>query len=409
MGALGSAIRLLAQLFWIAFDLFAGPRLSRNDGVPVTPRGVDAAWLTRALQPIAPGIVVTRVERIEGHSGTTTRERIRVVTDEAGRRAGLPASVFLKITPASLGTRLFTSLLGLGAAEVDFYRVLGGSLPVRAPRVFCARRPVRGGRFVLVLEDLAATGCRFTDASHPISLAEARAVVVTLAHLHAAFWESPRFTGDLAWLRSPENNPHRRFEWWISSRSNGPALARFGDAVPDEVRENAHRVHAHRPLLEAHWARAPRTLIHGDPHAGNLYFDGDEAGFFDWQVVQAGPGLRDVSYFLVNSVDTELRRRHEGELLALYLATLSEGGVRGLEFADAWEGHRLFALYTWIAISVTAATSGLQARGIVRRAIERTGAALQDLGSFDALDTLLARVGTDVLSDSAQGGTPGTP
>jgi hypothetical protein len=122
-----------------------------------------------------------------------------------------------------------------------------------------------------------------------------------------------------------------------------------------------------------------------------------------------GPGLRDVSYFLVNSVDTELRRRHEGELLALYLATLSEGGVRGLEFADAWEGHRLFALYTWIAISVTAATSGLQARGIVRRAIERTGAALQDLGSFDALDTLLARVGTDVLSDSAQGGTPGTP
>lgn len=393
VGALGLAFRLAGQLFWIAFDRLAGRRLSRRDGVPVAPAGIDAAWLTEALQPVAPGAVVTRVERMDGHSGTTTRERIRLASDAAGRRAGLPASIFVKITPTSLGTRLFTSLLDLGASEVDFYRVLGGALPVKTPRVFCARRAGRGGRFVLLLEDLAASGCRFTSSADPISLAEARAVVTTLGRLHAAFWESPRFAGDLAWLRSAENNPQRRLEWWISARSNGPALAKFGDLIPDEIRENAHRIHAHRQLLEAHWARAPRTLIHGDSHAGNLYFDGDEAGFFDWQVVQVGPGLRDVSYFLVSSLDTELRRARERELLELYLATLAEGGVGGLELADAWEQHRVFALYTWIAISVTAATAGLQAHEVVQRAFERTGSALRDLASLDALGALVDRAG----------------
>jgi len=391
--ALGFASRLAGQLLWIAFDRLAGRRLSRKDGVPVAPGDIDAAWLTEALQPIAPGAVVTQVERMDGHSGTTTRERIRLATNDAGRRAGLPASMFLKITPTSLGTRLFTSLLDLGASEVDFYRAFGGALPVKTPRVFCARRAGRAGRFVLLLEDLAASGCRFTTSADPISLAEARAVVTTLGRLHAAFWESPRFAGDLAWLRSAENNPRRRLEWWISARSNGPALAKFGDLVPEEIRKNAHRIHAHRQLLEAHWARAPRTLIHGDSHAGNLYFDGDEAGFFDWQVVQVGPGLRDVSYFLVNSIDTDLRRAREHELLELYLATLAEGGVGGLDFADAWEQHRVFALYTWIAISVTAATAGLQEQRIVRRAVERTGSALRDLASLDALGALVDRAG----------------
>lgn len=389
VGALGLVFSLAGQLFWIGFDRLAGRRLSRKDGVPVAAAGIDAAWLTEALQPSAPGAVVTRVDRMDGHSGTTTREWIRLATNDAGRSAGLPATLFVKITPTSLGTRLFTTLLRLGASEVDFYRVLGGTLPVKTPRVFCARRAERGGRFVLLLEDLAASGCRFTSSADPISLVEARAVVTALGRLHAAFWESPRFAGDLAWLRSAENNPRRRLEWWISARSNGPALAKFGDLVPQEIRENAHRIHAHRRLLEAHWARAPRTLIHGDPHAGNLYFDGDEAGFFDWQVVQVGPGLRDVSYFLVNSLDTELRRACERDLLELYLSTLAEGGVRGLELADAWEQHRVFALYTWIAVSVTAATAGLQERRIVRRAVARTGSALRDLASLDALDALV--------------------
>jgi len=384
-------VRTIGQLAWICFDRLAGRRLARTDGVPVTVDDVDAAWLTAALQPAAPGVRVARVERMGGHSGTTTRERLRVVSDPTERSAVAPEALFLKITPPGLGTRLFTTLFDLGRTEVEFYLAVADALPVKVPRVYCARRSRRGGRFVLLLEDLEASGCRFASHESPVSLAEARAVVTALARLHAVFWQSPRLTGDLAWLRTSGGGPNKALEWWLAARSNAPALAKFGDVVSAAVRANAHRIHEHRAELEAHWAAGPQTLLHGDPHAGNLYFDGDEAGFFDWQVAQAGPGLRDLSYFLINSVETRMRRDHEREFVELYLATLVEGGVDAPDFDNAWEEHRLFALYAWIAISVTAAVSGLQPRGVVQRAVERTGTALDDLGSLDALDALVGR------------------
>jgi hypothetical protein len=101
--------------------------------------------------------------------------------------------------------------------------------------------------------------------------------------------------------------------------------------------------------------------------------------------------LRDVSYFLVNSVDTDLRRRHERELLAHYLDVLRAHGVASVDADAAWEEYRLFALYTWIAISVTAAAPGLQPPAVVRRACQRSGTALDDLASLDALDALVRR------------------
>jgi hypothetical protein len=69
--------------------------------------------------------------------------------------------------------------------------------------------------------------------------------------------------------------------------------------------------------------------------------------------------------------------------------------VTGVCAETAWEEHRLFALYAWIAISVTAAAPGLQPRAIVRRAFERTGAALDDLASLEALDSLLGNQPAD--------------
>jgi len=389
-----SVFRGLGQLFWVAVDRLVGGVLARFDRVPISVGRVDAIWVGEALRRAFPGVVVEEVERLGGHSGTTTRSTLKVaVTGDTSAR--VPSTFFLKITPGRFSTRLFTTMLDLGSSEVAFYRSLGDRLPIRVPRVYCARHAWRGGRFVLLLEDLAAVGARFTTSAKPVSFEEAQAVMTTLARLHATFWESPELDGELAWLRSPENNPNRDFEWWLSARSNRDALARFHDVLPEVVRENAHRIHAARPILEAHWAALPRTVIHGDPHAGNLYFQNGEAGLFDWQVVQAGNGLRDVSYFLLNSMDPELRRSHERALIGHYLAVLSENGVAAPGPAAAWEEHRLFALYAWIAISVTAATTGLQDREIVARAIESVGRGVEDLDSLTALDELVSRASGD--------------
>ena len=156
------------------------------------------------------------------------------------------------------------------------------------------------------------------------------------------------------------------------------------------MRERSHRVHVHRNALENYWAEGPRTLVHGDSHVGNMFFVDGEAGLLDWQVAQRGQGIRDVGYFLMNSVDVELRRAHERELVELWRETLIEHRVADAELPrdQIWERYRSQALYVWISSAVTAAMAGLQPRSITRRGIQRAGAALED---HDAL-ALLERI-----------------
>ncbi|MFT5695322.1 MAG: hypothetical protein ACI9QQ_001297, partial [Myxococcota bacterium] len=129
-----------------------------------------------------------------------------------------------------------------------------------------------------------------------------------------------------------------------------------------------------------------------DSHMGNLFFEGDEAGYFDWQVVQRGQGIRDVSYFMTNSLPTELRRNAEDELLDLYIETLREGGVTGLGVDRSWvfERYRAHTLYTWISSSVTAATPGLQPVSVAKAAMQRTSDALDDHDALALLDEIVA-------------------
>jgi len=400
-------LRTGEQLAWMAHDRVLAGYVARRDRIPGSVDDIDAAWLTQALQATHPGVVVAAVEQIGGHSGTTTRARIELSyaesgefqsgESERGERAGSgdagepPRRLFVKTTPVAFGTRLFTGVLRLGLGEAGFYREIRDAVPTPTPRAYCARVARSGGRFVLLLEDLAERGCRFPTLEHPLSLEEVRAVVRGLARLHAAFWESPRFEGDLAWVKSRHNNPHRGVDRLISARANDPAIARHRDVLPEIVCTDAHRIAEQRELLEDYWSEGPLTLIHGDSHVGNMYFDGQEAGLLDWQVLQRGQGIRDVGYFLVNSVDTEMRRAHQDALIDLYLSVLRESGVpeRQLDRDEIGRRYRGHALYVWIASSVTAATPGLQPAAVARCAMQRTGDALEDLRSFELLDELI--------------------
>ena len=99
------------------------------------------------------------------------------------------------------------------------------------------------------------------------------------------------------------------------------------------------------------------TLVHGDPHLGNLFVDGTDprlTGFLDWAMLAHAPGLRDVAYVLANSTPTAIRRAHEHELVTRYRAVLADGGV-ALDADLAWEQYRLFTIYGWCSATCTAA------------------------------------------------------
>jgi aminoglycoside phosphotransferase (APT) family kinase protein len=145
---------------------------------------------------------------------------------------------------------------------------------------------------------------------------------------------------------------------------------------------------AARDRLDAYWSTQPLTLIHGDSHIGNLYFIGERVGFFDWQVVQRGPGLRDLSYFLITSLPVEIRREHERAILGEYLAALRDAGGPAPASDRAWEQHRLHAFHAFVAAAVTAAARELQPDPVARAGLARACAALTDLESLRALERL---------------------
>jgi len=137
-------------------------------------------------------------------------------------------------------------------------------------------------------------------------------------------------------------------------------------------------------------AEGPRTLIHGDSHVGNAYFDEGEAGFFDWQVTQHHQGIRDVAYFLTLSLDTDLQRAHERALFERYWRRLHDSGVsKGDANPDwLWERYRSFSLYTYIGASVTTTMSDLQPEDIARTGLRRAAVAVDDLDALDLLDRI---------------------
>lgn len=333
----------------------------------------------------APGVEVLAVEVVDAHSGTTGRARCALTF--RGSAGALPQTVFVKLAPFDARQRAFVDRVGIGVAEARLYAALGAELPVRVPRVWHA--DVDGdGRYVMVLEDLVAPGCRFPTMRDAADTGLLERAVLDLATLHAAYWESPRFTagGDLAWVPARAGfgatDSHSPEAAAAAGSFVARAVEKFADEMDPAFRAVGALYTAHTGAVLDLWDAGPRTLIHGDPHLGNLFVDErgvPHFGFFDWGMVSRSPGLRDVAYLLGGSVPTEVRRGEERALLDAYRAALGAHGIV-LTAEDVWRGYRRFVVYAWVsAVSTAAVGSRWQPEHAWRGGMERATAAIADL------------------------------
>jgi aminoglycoside phosphotransferase (APT) family kinase protein len=326
---------------------------------------------------------VRSVEILAAHSGTTGRARAGLTGS-----SDLPPTVFIKLQPFVEEQRKFLRQIGLGVAEARLYASVGNELPVRSPRVWHADHDASDGSFVMVLEDLEASGCRFPSPSDDDMLDVATSLVDELATLHAAYQGQ-----ELAWLRTPSGMRRKPEDPETASRRAHfivSAVDQFADEMPAAFRRLGD-LYSDRSLdIVALFNEGERTLIHGDTHSGNLFVDAGRTGFFDWAVAGRGPGVRDVAYFLCNSLPIETRRAQEDSLLSRYRAGLAGNGV-ALDEHTAHEQYRLFSVYSWIAAASTAAMgSQWQPIDVSRAAMVSTTQAIEDL---DAIGLLEKRLG----------------
>jgi aminoglycoside phosphotransferase (APT) family kinase protein len=300
--------------------------------------------------------------------------------------AGLPERVFVKLPPTDATQRSMVETTDMGRREARFYAGLAREVPVRVPGALWSGWGDDPSQYLMLLEDLAAAGCDFPLSNDPAILDFTRALVDALARLHGHFEDWPRFERAFPWVEGTMRN-----DWGRVLVSAG--LDAFRDTSPPEFAAIGEIYVAHMESFNDWLDEGPHTLIHGDCHLGNLFRDGKRPGFLDWACLAHAPGLRDVAYFLCNSLPTELRRKEERDLLQRYRAGLAASGLSLPPFDDTWRDYRRFALTSWVAATTTAAAgSRMQPIEVGQRAMARTNAAVQDL---DCLALMRDELGLD--------------
>lgn len=348
--------------------------------IPSTLQDIDGDWLSQALSIQAPGTRVREVKIADAHSGTTGRGRLDIAY--AGE-PGLPNSLFVKLAPDDEKQRLFVASNGMGRREAMFYQGLHAEVPVRVPRCYFSSADDSGEHYIMLLEDLEASGCSFRNSSERCSLGYARTMLSQFALLHASYWESPRLQQDLAWVEPPLQHE-------IGTDLVAVALEQFGRDMPPVFREMGELYVAQANAIHQLWNRGAQTLVHGDVHDANLFFDKDVPGFMDWALICRTTGMRDVSFFLAGTLDTEDRRAHQRELLVFYRECLLAAGVQAPPMDDLWRQYQWHAAYRWVgATSTLAMRDAWQPVEYTRRSLDRINAALADLDSVASISETL--------------------
>jgi hypothetical protein len=378
-----------AANFTAARELVAAVLPALPGSGPSSAADVTADWLTRYLAGTTPGAVAQRISPLDGTTGTTDRRRLAVEWNDSGRAAGLPDHLFLKSTPLSAKNRAMVAALGMAVNEARFYNEAADELEGVAPRSWYARAGI-GARFLIVLEDIVAAGGRPYALADICDIGHAQGLIDAFARLHARFWESPRFVGDLSWVRTWSTRPGYGVLTMFYARGRRGALRRQRPEVTSAVRGVAAALDTHAGAYYQEFESGPLTLLHGDSHLGNTFAWADgRSGLLDWQVVWRGPGLREVSYWMTTGLEPEMRRAADRDLIERYLEGLRAGGVQDAPaFDTAFDRYRLFAAEAWDATAMTINWPGLQAQQNADAAFRRACAAVEDLDTAALMNRL---------------------
>jgi hypothetical protein len=355
--------------------------------IPDGPEGLTPAWLTQALKAGGRDVEVARIEVTPLGVGVGMMSRIyRVAVDYAAGTG--PAALVVKIPTPNEQNRQVAVDFDNYRREVEFYRRAAHRTPMRTPALYCAA--VSGSAdFVLVLEDLSGWGQG--DQVVGASREQADACMTALGQLHASFWNRVD-DGALDWV--PDSYPSVMSDGLFQGTQAlyGAFNEHFGDIVPAHLQALETRYVAALPGLQRWINGSPRTLVHGDFRMDNLFFAPGTMACCDWQGSVRGRGIHDVAYFLSGSVATELRRRHERDLLTRWLDALRAGGVAGYDADQAWHDYRHAVLVLWSYVVVIGGgldPNNRRGNRWITEMVRRSCAAMDDLDCPGLIDAFV--------------------
>lgn len=345
--------------------------------LPRSPEGLDARWVTAALQDRYPGVEAVSVRHGTTIGGTGTKVQLLCEWNEAGRAAGLPQSLYAKGGFEWHEVAFAASYI----AEAIFYADWAPRLSANIPACYFAGHDE--GQGIVLIEDLGLRGANFGGGvAEPLGVETVARLVKLLAGIHAATWNLP----ELAGLRTLGQRVGTNFVgYMLESGHYQRCLSEPRGAHIPKAFHDTGRVLAG---LKANWAQAdtgPQSFCHGDAHMGNLFFEPDGTpGLLDFQAyVRTGP-LHDISYHVVGSLSPDERRAHDRELVRLYLAELARLGVTdGWDEEEAWLRFRKHVMHGLMWFTTP---EEMQPADVVAAHGERFGRAAEEYGLAELLD-----------------------
>ena len=340
---------------------------------PTHPDQLSADWLSSALGRSISAFSVDHLG--EGAGLLAWVMRLLIVSEDGG-----PTSVIAKFPSPSVATRAVASSFDMYQREVGFYRDIEPHVSIRTPRCLHSEIEWTSADFVLLLEDLGHL--RIGDQVAGCSLVEARAVLRSLAGLHASSWRAK----NLPELVSQNNE--KQIQGMVGGFEAGwPVVSsRFADGIPKSARELGKLMPGAVAMLLETMCVDPVCLSHADVRLDNIFFDDaspNEVALVDWQSVCTSAPEQDVAYFLTQSVPRSVLAAED--LLAVYHAELTRHGV-DYDLTTCQERFRVSALYLLCSAVTIAGTLDLRnERGVKlgRTLLGNSLASLDELNAFE--------------------------
>lgn len=332
-----------------------------------------AALLGRGVSRIAKTVI--------GQDRGMNGDLIRLdVWDDVGR---LGTSLVAKFASQREGSLASARRSGAHEREVRFFQQVAPRTGVAVPYPLASWYDPDTCEFLLVQEFVDSDPA--IDQLAGISPSLARLVIREMARLHATWWSSPDLI-DFAWLPSLDGEARRSNLATITTTGWDPLCRLVGNEFTAEEQALGERLPKRMDDVLVMVGALTPTVIHSDLRTDNLLFAPDHSSvtLIDWQGVGRGPGAWDLAYFISQSLDVDVRRQCEAELIDLYVEALGDDGIH--EPRDAvlagYSESLLFGLAVASALPLISNTAEPRVRALAvsmsRRAIE----ALRDHGQL---------------------------
>lgn len=340
--------------------------------IPRVESDLSAAWLSDALgcnvtavttEPIAAGVgLVGSLFRLELHGD------------------GAPSRMIAKLAAPTAESRFVATVLNMYGREVGFYSELSARTNIAHPRCYYNDHDAATQDTVLLLEDVSARGVML-DQINGCSVAETGPAIETLARLHACFWDDATLS-DHEFVLKLCDDPYPGAVSFAYATAWPVAQELFPEQITPRVKEFGDTYGDLVGALFTKLCEGPLVLSHADWRLDNLFHTPDgEIIAVDWQLIDRSVPLRDLAYFVTESVNVTEPDGYR-HLFDSYLDALAANGVEP-DRAWAWEMYRYGAMLGFVYPIVAA--GGLTIAD--PRHVELSGAMLRrSLTALDALD-----------------------